>query len=200
MHKFIMALAMGSLLAGTACTSEEKSADSPADDKGKEEQPAVAGPAFEAVDGVNYAVNDGKAGEVGVGDPISKLEEVFGKDAVKVNKGSHGSQSYSVFLGKGSNASLEVVPTCDGSGCVIGEIMVADPGFHTGSNIRVGSMLSDIYKVHNGLNVSDENGRLILYCQELNHVAFVLDRTNVGPGISLESMAGHTPVVALYLY
>lgn len=188
------------VLFGCADPSAESSNKEELGDEKQVQATEVALMGFDVAEGVKYALNERSIGDVSIGDDVSKLVEVYGDDQVRQLSGPYATVTYGVFLAGADIPSFEVIPACDANSCEIGEVLVADPAFHTSKNIHVGSTLSDIYESYSGLNIADENGRVVLHCAELSHISFILDRTAFGAGVSLDEMAGNTKIVGIYLY
>lgn len=188
---------------GCESSSEKESAETEKVEKPQQESETEAektADTFVVTEGVDYSVNDGTLGKLTVGASIDEFSKVYGSESVKESQGNYGARSYQVYLGKNTLPSLEVVPTCDENSCVIAEVFIVDPNFSTSTGIFAGSSVKDLFDRHTGLNLSDDSGRLIMYCNELKHVGFVIDRTNLGPGIALEKVAVDTKIVSLILY
>lgn len=189
-----------------SCSEKKESENQETSDEKVEDRDVAQTPAkmdFKPVEGVNYMINEGRAGDIYIGMSQEMLMDALGEDHLDFEQKAGQNTRYIVRLGENKPHSMEVMVNCVGDSCSVNAITVFDPNYQTAKGVKIGDKLSAIYDNYTGLNLSGKNTRQMVYTNDLQHVAFIIDATNIESGVtepSMEDVAMHTPIIGFYLF
>ena len=182
----------------SACNSTEKT----------ETQKAILTPVKhpETTVSRNYRISGDSVGNLRVGSSSDQVYEVLGKERLRKETYQQEGMAYTaieVYHDSLTKPSLVLMMNCDPQPCVVRNIAVRDPRYHTSKGMGIGDTYGQLKIAHKTAYVGWGEGTFVAVAQDMP-VTFELDIKNIGDDklakLSAATLPDSTKIKGLFMY